>query len=218
MKSLLLTVGIVLLAASSQAATLKPTSYTYRFAPGDPDDSNRYYDTAGTKLTDGVTFTSVWEAGVNKTVDISPLAGWRLSTSSPAMTFNFGESVIIDSITIWAADSDGAAGVGLPTHATLWNNDGYNSSFALSNPAGAGTTVPLSISGFSYTGSSLNFNLTGANQWIMLTEVTFTGSTASAIPEPSTYAALAGVAALGLVAWRRRRATASAGQDAKTGC
>jgi autotransporter-associated beta strand protein len=33
-------------------------------------------------------------------------------------------------------------------------------------------------------------------------------SAASAIPEPSTYAALAGLAALGLVAWRRRTVTA----------
>jgi len=46
---------------------------------------------------------------------------------------------------------------------------------------------------------------------------TFTGSfntsmlsynTISAVPEPSTYAALAGLAALGLVAWRRRQARA----------
>ncbi|MES2696005.1 MAG: PEP-CTERM sorting domain-containing protein [Verrucomicrobiota bacterium] len=35
-----------------------------------------------------------------------------------------------------------------------------------------------------------------------------TAITASAIPEPSTYAALAGLAAFGLVAWRRRKAAA----------
>lgn len=34
---------------------------------------------------------------------------------------------------------------------------------------------------------------------------TYTNFTLQAIPEPSTYAALLGVAALGLVAWRRRR-------------
>lgn len=40
------------------------------------------------------------------------------------------------------------------------------------------------------------------------TVFTVTSLTISAVPEPSTYAALAGLAALGFVAWRRRRAAA----------
>lgn len=39
-------------------------------------------------------------------------------------------------------------------------------------------------------------------------EIEVYATTASVVPEPSTYAALAGLAALGLVAWRRRRARA----------
>jgi len=35
-----------------------------------------------------------------------------------------------------------------------------------------------------------------------------TSLTISAIPEPSTYATFAGIAALGLIAWRRRRLAA----------
>lgn len=49
------------------------------------------------------------------------------------------------------------------------------------------------------TGSDVSFTLT-------MDTATLVGSY-SAVPEPSTYAALAGLAALGLVAWRRRRAT-----------
>jgi hypothetical protein len=41
---------------------------------------------------------------------------------------------------------------------------------------------------------------------VYVDSMTLTGFTATAVPEPSTYAALAGLAAFGLAAWRRRRA------------
>lgn len=62
-------------------------------------------------------------------------------------------------------------------------------------------------------GSGLDVSVDELNVW------TFSGSfnsamlsydTVSAVPEPSTYAALAGAAALGFVAWRRRRAAPQA--------
>jgi hypothetical protein len=39
-------------------------------------------------------------------------------------------------------------------------------------------------------------------------QMSFDNLTVSAVPEPSTYAALAGLSALGLVCWRRRREAA----------
>lgn len=53
--------------------------------------------------------------------------------------------------------------------------------------------------GYRYSTTSATSNLT-------ITDVAITTNVASAVPEPSTYAAFAGLAALGLVAWRRRRA------------
>lgn len=52
--------------------------------------------------------------------------------------------------------------------------------------------------GYRYSNTAATSNLT-------ITDVLITSNAASAVPEPSTYAALAGLAALGWVGWRRRR-------------
>ena len=62
----------------------------------------------------------------------------------------------------------------------------------------------------SYTGSFTNdggtWTLTSGAQLLTFTQSTGDlAFSASAIPEPSTYAALAGLTALGLAAYRRRR-------------
>lgn len=66
-----------------------------------------------------------------------------------------------------------------------------------------------SYSGFDYANykSSIRLSDTAGNDigtagWFQITNVTIAAT--AAVPEPSTYAALAGLAALGLVAWRRR--------------
>lgn len=200
MKSFLVSLGVALFTASLSAATLTPVSYSYGNAPGDPNDINNYYDTAFTKLTDGVDSVGAW--GGAGAVDITAFAGWFYTGGAASITFNFGGNVSIDSVTLWAADSDDAAGVGLPVNVTLAGAGGFSQGFPITNPAGTGTTVPLVLSGFSYTGDSITLTIPANYQWLMLSEVTFTG--ASAVPEPSAYAALAGVAALGIVVWRRR--------------
>jgi hypothetical protein len=57
-----------------------------------------------------------------------------------------------------------------------------------------------------WTGNELVLRLqdTG-NRYMFMDEVSFSGTTTAAVPEPSTYAVLAGIAALGVAAWRRRR-------------
>ncbi len=80
-------------------------------------------------------------------------------------------------------------------------------SIALSGISDYSTTYTL-LNGFS-SGSVSGLNITGydtANWIASLSNAGVLSFTASAVPEPSTYAALAGLACLGFVALRRRRA------------
>lgn len=113
------------------------------------------------------------------------------------------------------------------TDGTNWTSATAGDSGAFStNASSYGFTTPVSTTSRTVTLTSLNlasgsdvyfrwnFNTTGANsQGIGLDNFSITAST-SAIPEPSTYAAIVGAVALGFVAVRRRRragkATASA--------
>lgn len=72
----------------------------------------------------------------------------------------------------------------------------------ISNPAGSASTVALTLPDFEVTTNRLYLEIPYTGTWTMITEASFTG--ASAIPEPSTYAALAGALALGVVVWRLR--------------
>lgn len=62
--------------------------------------------------------------------------------------------------------------------------------------------VPTSWLG-AYASAAYSVNVTASDIWLNSTTLTVG---ASAVPEPSTYAALAGALALGAVAWRRRHA------------
>ncbi len=83
-----------------------------------------------------------------------------------------------------------------------WNFDATTS-------AQTGSTVSLSAAAFQSSASSITLRFYGWNAeasggTFSIDNVTFTGSV-TAIPEPSTYAALAGLLALGGVMWNRRR-------------
>lgn len=75
---------------------------------------------------------------------------------------------------------------------------------------GASSTVVLgfsSLSGFNGTAAAVLMSTGGTGQTLNVTldQLTVPGA---AIPEPSTYAALSGIAVLGFVAYRRRRSAA----------
>ncbi len=67
-----------------------------------------------------------------------------------------------------------------------------------------------SYSGFSGDGNRITlWNSTYSAELVTFTTTALAISAAAAVPEPSTYAALAGLAAFGLVLLRRRRANAA---------
>lgn len=203
MKSLLALLCLPFLAASVSAATLTPVSYSYPVA-GPGSEGGSYTDGSYTKLTDGVDYVAAW-SWAEVPVDSAPMVGWY--QVNPVIAFDFGQTVTVNSLILWASHSDGAAGVYLPVTITLQGTDFFQS-FSITPPAGygVGTTVPLQITGFNFTGQILDITITRSPlaDWTMITEVSFTGSV-SAVPEPSTYAAIAGALVLGLGVMRRRR-------------
>ncbi len=76
----------------------------------------------------------------------------------------------------------------------------------------ANDQLELDLAGWSLTGA---MDISPDGQWIVGYGINPTGQTEgfrlqlAAIPEPSTYAALAGLGALGLAVWRRRKMQAT---------
>lgn len=162
--------------------------------------SSRYPDSTG-ELTDGVDVTIAWGNGQNITFDdVAPLVGWQ--NTSPRILFTFERPYTFSGLTIFAADSDGAAGVGLPSKVKIeageptWTYD-------FINPPGSGSTVGQAFS-FEATTDSVLLTLEPGMQWTMLSEVSFYG--AEAVPEPATIGLLGlGLAVVGGYLCKRRR-------------
>lgn len=196
----------ILFALPAGAAQVLVNSYTFGSPPG-------YPDSGGTELINGVDSVPVWATPANPAFSTGdPLVGWE-NVDFPSMTFSFAGPVNIGSMTVWAADSDGAAGVGIPVAVRITTPGGFDLSTPITNPAGAGNTVPVTVSGFDITTTSLTVTLTrdpGFNadpnlvgpkvfSWTMVSEVQFF----TPVPEPST-ALLGGLSLFGLLARRRR--------------
>lgn len=179
---------------STQAAILTVSSYSYNTAP-----HASYPDTGGIELTDGITDTTLWGVPNPPVIDAGPVVGWF--NADPDITFNFDSTVNVNSITLWFADSEGSAGVGLPTSVGIFENGVIDlGDFAVTNPAGSGTTVPITINGLNTTGNSFRIEATRDFQWTMLSEVQFEGAV---VPEPSTYALILGTATFLFIARKR---------------
>jgi hypothetical protein len=171
------------------AATINIDSYTYNVAP-----DNLYPDSSGNELTDGVDLTGSW--GSPDPFSAAPLVGWL--NTNPDLTLNFASTVAIDSVEIWLADSDGVSGVGLPSEITLSTSGGFSQSYSVTNPAGNGSTIPVTISDLNLNTDNLRIQATRVNQWTMISEVSV-----ASVPEPSS-TALLGLGGLSLILRRRR--------------
>jgi hypothetical protein len=183
------------LGACSQAFATQwfATGYGYSVAP-----SGSYPDSGG-ELTDGITYSMAWGAGPIGYEDVVNLAGWN--NTDTTITFTFAAPVNIGSVSIYFADSNGAAGVGMPDSVTLSDGGAFSQVFPVSDPVGGGSTVESVFGGFNVSTTTLQVSFARHYQWTMLSEVQFF----SAVPEPSSFAAFAGFAALGGALVRRRR-------------
>jgi autotransporter-associated beta strand protein len=165
----------------------------------------------GVQTFDNLTYNSGatvnWELASNKS-SATGLAGTDFDQIVVNGTLNFAGATSLN----LTFNNDGS---------TLnWGNSFWttNQSWVVFDNANAATSFSnLSLNTLNWadsTGALFNTALAGASF-----SITQSGTdillnyTAAAIPEPSTYAALAGVAALGLVLWRRRRAAAAPKAD-----
>ncbi len=181
----------------AHATDLIPVGYTYPH----PFDGG-YADSTGQELTDGITFSQCWDGvSIITFATVAPLVGWQVN--DPSITFDFGTPVNVGSVLIYFADSNGAAGVGMPSFVNISTPGGFNQTFPVIDPPGLGTTVPVLISGLNLSTDTVTVtaNRNAGFSWTMLSEVSF----ATPVPEPSAYALGFGVVALGVMAVRRRR-------------
>lgn len=186
---------IALLPAAVSAAQLTPVSYSFSHAPG--------YADSGSELTNSVTFSSAWaNPPVTITLtDVAELVGWL--NVDPTVTFTFATPVTIRSVTTWLADSDGSAGVGVPSSVTLSTPGGFSQNFLVSNPPGNGSTVAFTFTGFEVTTDTFAVQLNRAHQRTMASEMQFFDT--ASIPEPSSAAFLFGALGLAGATGGRRR-------------
>jgi len=160
---LILFACLVALAKGSMATPVSVLSYSYITNP-----SALYPDSSYSKLTDGIDVVPVWPSG---SPDVNAMVGWQLV--NPSISFVFSNKVNIAAIKVWVADSDGASAVTLPTQITVSTAEGYNRTFAITNPPGSGSTVELTLGGIYTNSDRFVISATRGSEWTMLSEVKF---------------------------------------------
>jgi hypothetical protein len=171
-------------------------AFTYTSGPHSSYPDSSYNGSTG-ELNDAVDAGVAWGAGVSLTyADVDYLSGWLYT--NPVIRFQFAETVTIDTLTVWSADSNGHAGVALPSAINLTDD---TSSFSLdrlvTDPPGSGQTIPLVFTGLNLTTDHVVFSATRSQSWTMFSEFTFSG-----VPEPAHASFLGALCAL-LAVYRR---------------
>ncbi|WP_300453975.1 PEP-CTERM sorting domain-containing protein [Accumulibacter sp.] len=182
--------------------TFNYRDFSYSACAGVCDTTNAALSGGTGKLTDGVLPGLNW----NQYGENTPWVGWDSNQNAlypgqtnPQVSFNFGRTVSVNSITVWVDASLGAGGVWHPASVVI---DGTSYAIPLdgSDPAPRAYT----FSGLGITGSSVNlqFFQQTFEPWIMVGEVSFDGTP---VPEPGSLALLGlGLAGIGLILTRRR--------------
>jgi hypothetical protein len=210
-----LAAALALTALAAQAAVVAPVSYDTPNGDGNAHGGTyNYWDKAYTgsgatstdrsaltgglgDLTDGVIPSLNWYATENN-AGTGPYVGWR--DLDPTLTFHFGQTVHVTSITLYADDADGIGGVYAPGGITVGGTD---SSFL--DPVGLDPNT-FTVTGLDITTSDLSFTLHRRfpNSWLFVSEITFDAT--PAVPEPSTWTlGLGGLLTWGWAAVKRRQ-------------
>ena len=155
---------------------ISPSGYSYSVSP-----SGSYPDSGG-ELTDGTASVTAWP---NSTTGAA-FAGWNYT--NPTFTLNFSSTEKVNEVRVWAADSDGSAGVALPSSITLSTSDGFSKTFTVSNPSGSGNSVSINLQGFCIITNNITVtvNRDASQHWTMISEVQVFGPGSSTLNLGST--------------------------------
>lgn len=150
------------------------------------------------KLTDGVSPVQDW----SQQGQLTQWVGWdsNQQPANPTITFFFGSSVDIDSVTLWLSNTR-SGGVGQPASISV---GGTNHVIAADNVNVA--PHAYTISGLNLSGSSVAVQLFQAPgfSWVMAAEVSFDGTSATSVPLPGSVALL-GLGLVGMAIVRRHK-------------
>lgn len=150
-------------------------------------------------LTDGIIASSNWQI-TEAPAGPGPYVGW--TNFNPTISFHFGQTVSIGSVTVYMDDSQ-FGGVVAPASVVIGST-----TYPVIDPAG---TAPFAftVTGLNFVGTDLDVTVNRNGQWVFLSEVQFQ----SPVPEAQS----AWMLTMGLVttAWvvRRRRQSGFARQS-----
>ena len=170
------------------------TDYTYVPCNGVCSTQDAWLSGGTGKLTDGVLPPESWYQEGYQTKWVGWYPGYRLN---PLVTFNFANTVTINSVTAWFDNTPGYGDVRLPASVSI---DGTSFSVAADSAYGPRAVV---FSGLNVTGTSIDVQFIQPSYWIMVGEVTFNGNNGSTVPLPGAFTLLA-PGLVGLAAIRRR--------------